>query len=478
MMKKIEVIGLGAGDIEQLPLGIYRKLTRTEGPVFVRTLNHPVIQTLEQEGIKFYSFDSYYESSDHFQTVYTKIVHTLLQEAKDQLIYYAVPGHPMLAEKTVQLLLDQTEIDIKVIGGQSFLDDLFTSLEIDPIDGFQLLDATSFDREEVNYRTHIVFCQVYDPFVASHVKLTLLEDLAPEHEVIIIEAVGTADEKLMKIPLAELDRVMKLSNLTSVYIPPSLPEQLTHQFSTLRSVIRTLRGPDGCPWDKKQTHETLRQYAIEEVYELIDAINLKDDEGIVEELGDVLLQVMLHSQIGEDFGYFTIDDVIKRITTKMIHRHPHVFKSDSGKKSWEELKQEEKKGQEKELLLNSVIRHAPALEVAYQLQKKAASVGFDWDHVEDVWDKLKEEIIEFREVEKIEDETEMEKEFGDILFTFANICRFYRIHPELALHRTNEKFVSRFNEVERQVRSHEKTFDEMTLKQFDHFWEEAKRKEE
>src|SRR5690625_3593527 len=183
MEKKIEVIGLGAGDIKQLPLGIYRMLKQQKSPVFARTLKHPVIQTLQQEGITFHGIDSYYEKLKDFQSVYKEIVDTLLHKAKEQTVCFAVPGHRMLAEKTVQLLLEQTEVEIKIVGGQSYLDDMFTALQIDPIDGFQFLDATSFNRDDVNYQSHVIFCQVYDKFVASEVKLTLLEDLSPEHEI-------------------------------------------------------------------------------------------------------------------------------------------------------------------------------------------------------------------------------------------------------------------------------------------------------
>src|SRR5690625_3711924 len=365
MKNKIEVIGLGAGDIDQLPLGIYRKLKNSNNPIFVRTMNHPVIHSLLQDEVEFIGFDSYYEETDDFQIVYTNIVETLKKEAQDKTILYAVPGHPMLAERTVQLLLEQNELIVDIIGGQSYLDDLFTVLKIDPIEGFQLIDATSLQREEINYQAHVVFCQVYDQFIASDIKLMLLEDLSPEYEVTIVEAAGSMDERIMKLPLKELDRMMKIGNLTSVYVPPVAKNELTHQFTTLRSVIRTLRGPDGCPWDKKQTHESLREYALEEVYELIDAINREDDDGLIEELGDVLLQVMLHSQIGEDQGYFSIDDVIETITKKMIHRHPHVFGDHGNIKTWDELKQEEKGRAKNSCVLDSVIRHAAALQVAY-----------------------------------------------------------------------------------------------------------------
>lgn len=346
---KIEVIGLGAGDIKQLPLGIYEKLQDSQSRLFIRTADHPVIAELEQEqSLTYTSFDDIYEKHDQFEAVYEEIVDILLYEAEKSPIVYAVPGHPLMAEKTVQLLLAQTACEINVLGGQSFLDPLFASLQIDPIEGFQILDATSLTREDIQYNQHMIFVQLYDAFIASEVKLTLLEDLPEDHPVTVIDAAGSTKEKKVTIPLVQLDREVSFSNLATLYVPPTDPNTLQHTFPYLRDVIRSLRGENGCPWDKAQTHESLQKYAIEEVNELIEAIEKQDDEGIVEELGDVLLQVMLHSQIGEDDGYFTIDDVIRGISQKMIRRHPHVFGDAiatdmaSAKEIWEAAKKEEK----------------------------------------------------------------------------------------------------------------------------------------
>lgn len=474
MKKLIEVIGLGAGDIEQLQLGIYRKLIAQETTLFVRTADHPVIQDLAAEGVRYQSFDAEYENNDQFADVYETIVARLLQEAKRATVLYAVPGHPMLAERTVQLLLEQTEVEVKIIGGQSYLDDLFTVLKIDPIEGFQFVDATAFARDELNYSQHLIFCQVYDSFTASEVKLALLEDLPADFEVKLVEAVGTSLEKITVIPLEELDRIAGVSNLLSVYVPPVPREKLKHHFTTLRQVIATLRSEDGCPWDRRQTHESLRPYALEEVYELIDAINREDDEAIVEELGDVLLQVMLHSQIGEDNGYFTVEDVIHSVTKKMIHRHPAVFSNDTSAKTWDELKREEKPETKDDYMLTSVIKEAPALQVAAKLQSKAARVGFNWQSVAEIWEKFKEEKAEFHEALSESNTAEMENEFGDLLFVLANIANFYQINPEIALQKTNEKFIYRFTFIEKRLREQGLTVQEARPEQLEEYWQVAK----
>jgi tetrapyrrole methylase family protein/MazG family protein len=479
MTNKIEVIGLGASDLDQLSLGIYRKLSDYKKTIFVRTKEHPVVKALEKEGVVFESFDSYYEREDQFEDVYQHIVETLLEKAQEKSIIYAVPGHPMLAEQTVQLLLGKKEIEIEIIGGQSFLDDLFTSLKIDPIEGFQFVDGTSFERNQLNYEQHIIFCQVYDRYIASEIKLALLEDLPADYLVTIIEAAGSTEETVKSIPLLELDHSLETSNLTSLYIPPVSRDLLNHTFPRLREVIATLRGPNGCEWDRSQTHETLREYFIEEVYEVIHAIDSGDDESIIEELGDVLLQVMLHSQIGEDAGYFTVEDVIRGITDKMIHRHPDVFNPSSGDitKSWDELKQIEKEDDQSSVF-SDVPKSFPSLLKAYKIQKKAAKVGFDWDNTDDVWLKLDEEISEFKEAVALRDQDDIEDELGDIIFVLANLARHYKVNPELALHQTNQKFITRFEYIENKLAENGIQLTDSSFEEMDRYWDEAKRKEE
>lgn len=479
LKNKITVIGLGAGDLEQLPLGVYRALIQTKDSIYVRTLDHPVITSLEKEGVSFQSFDTYYEEEDLFEEVYNRIVKTLLKKATEKSIVYAVPGHPMLAEYTVQLLLQQDDIAIEIKGGQSYLDDLFTSLKIDPIDGFQFLDGTSFERNQINYKQHIIFCQVYDRYIASEVKLALLEDLPADYVVTIVEAAGSNQEVITEVQLEELDRSIEMSNLTSVYIPPVPKKLLNHQLSNLREVIATLRGPGGCEWDQAQTHESLRPFLIEETYELIDAIEAEDDEMIIEELGDVLLQVMLHSQIGTDAGYFTIDDVIKGITTKMIHRHPHVFSDNLNKitMTWDELKQVEK-GKQEETILAGIGKSLPSLSKAQKIQAKAALVGFDWDSVNDVWLKLDEELKEVQEAVKLKDKKAIKDELGDVLFVLANLARHYDIDSELALNHANTKFTRRFSHIEKRLAEQEKDINHTSLQEMDSYWDEAKGKED
>jgi tetrapyrrole methylase family protein / MazG family protein len=483
-MHKITVAGLGAGEMDQLPLGVYKQL-KGKRNIYLRTEHHPVVAQLKEEGFAFESFDSVYEQHDSFEKVYTEIVKQLKEKAKDNEILYAVPGHPLVAEKTVQLLIEDSEqegFELDIIGGQSFLDPLFAAVKADPIEGFQLLDGTDLNLEDIKMDQHLIIGQVYDAFVASDTKLTLMELYPYDYKVKIVTAAGTKNELVKTIPLVELDREVQLNNLTSLYVPPVAEMAMKYkQFSTFRHIIARLRGPGGCPWDIEQTHHSLKKYLIEETYELLEAIEEEDTDHIIEELGDVLLQIMLHAQIGEDEGMFTINEVIEAVAEKMVRRHPHVFgdvtveTSDDVKANWETIKKAEKGEQEKPLL-KGIAKGYPSLMKAYEFQKKAAKVGFDWELADDAWEKVNEEIEEFRVEAAKGDKHTQASEFGDLLFSLVNIARFYKIHPEEALAMANNKFFNRFSYVEQRVKGSRKSFEEFSLDELDQFWNEAKAK--
>jgi tetrapyrrole methylase family protein/MazG family protein len=349
------------------------------------------------------------------------------------------------------------------------------------------LDGTNLSPDDLHITQHMIIGQVYDAFSASDVKLTLMEKLPDDYEVYIVTAAGSSQEKVTKCALFELDRQMELSNLTSVYVPPVKDEALRYrEFSKLRRVIAELRGPDGCPWDKKQTHESLKKYLIEEAYELIDSIDEGDDEGMVGELGDVLLQVMLHSQIGEDEGMFTIDDVIEGITAKMIRRHPHVFGDVevNGEEdvlvNWQKIKEDEKGGETKALksILDGIEKSLPNLLRAEEYQKRAAKVGFDWDEVSEAWKKVREEVQELEEeiLSPNRDVQRIKSELGDLFFALVNISRYYDIQAEEAVYKANQKFHQRFTYIEECIQRADKKFEDYTLEELDSYWDEAKAK--
>jgi len=255
----------------------------------------------------------------------------------------------------------------------------------------------------------------------------------------------------------------------------------TSGISTLLAVIHRLRGPDGCPWDREQTLATLRPFLLEECYELLDAIDGGDADHHAEELGDVLLQVLLQAQIRAEQGDFTFDDVATRLADKLVHRHPHVFGdrtvsgSDEVVRNWEALKADEK--QERRSVLDGVPRHMPSLQRSQRIQSRAARVGFDWDEVDDVMAKIEEELGEIREAMAEGDDAHVEEEVGDLLFAVVNLSRFLKINAELALDRTVAKFITRFRSVEAGLAARGRSVQDATLAEMDALWDEAKREE-
>jgi len=247
----------------------------------------------------------------------------------------------------------------------------------------------------------------------------------------------------------------------------------------LQSIMKVLRSPEGCEWDKKQTHETLKKSLIEEAYEVNQAIDNDDIDELIEELGDVLLQVVFHSQIGEEEGFFNLGDITSAICKKLIHRHPHVFKNENidmneFDKTWEDLKREEKGETTVTEGLKRIPAYLPALMKAQKIQKKAALVGFDWDNIEDVHKKVKEEYKELLDECKSGNIKYIKEELGDLLFSIVNLARFLKVDPEEALNMTNAKFIKRFDFVEQGAIKLNKRLEDMTLEEMDKLWEKAK----
>lgn len=248
----------------------------------------------------------------------------------------------------------------------------------------------------------------------------------------------------------------------------------------LIDIMKVLRSGEGCPWDREQTHESLKRYLIEETYEYLEAVDMDDKKNMCEELGDVLLQIVFHAQIAAENGDFSIEDVIDGVCDKMIHRHPHVFgdvtaeTSNEVLKNWEEIKKEEKGSKNQTSVLESVPKNLPALMRSYKVQQKAAQVGFDWDNTSYVFDKIREEIDELEAEYKKSEAEAMEDELGDVLFSIVNLSRFLKVHPELSLSRSTNKFITRFEYIEKRAGELGRKINDMTLVEMDKLWEEAK----
>ena len=251
-------------------------------------------------------------------------------------------------------------------------------------------------------------------------------------------------------------------------------------FKKLTEIVDTLMGENGCPWDKVQTRESLKPYLVEEAYETLEALDNNNPEEIKEELGDLLYQVLFHAKISENKNEFNITDVVESISHKMVHRHPHVFKEENLETpeevvtQWEEIKSKEKGKANRESVLDGIPPYLPGLLRAQKLQKKAAKQGFDWDKIDDVFDKLDEEVAEFKEAVLSGKETDMTSELGDIIFVLVNIAKFKKIDAEEALRATNNKFIKRFQYIEAEVTKRGKTLKETSLEELEKYWQKAK----
>lgn len=253
-----------------------------------------------------------------------------------------------------------------------------------------------------------------------------------------------------------------------------------YSFERLIEIMEILRGENGCPWDREQTHESIKYDTIEETYELVEAINNKDDANIVEEIGDLLLHVVFHTKIGEDEGRFTMEDVLKSIIDKMIRRHPHIFEderaanSEEVLKRWDEIKIVEKGIQTHTENLKGVPKAMPALIRAHKVQKKAAKIGFDFENIKQLLDKLHEEIEEVQEAISSKNIIRIEDELGDLLFQTVNITRFFELNAEKTLTNATEKFINRFEGIEELASAKGIKLDDLSLTQMDKLWDEVK----
>lgn len=478
----VTIVGLGPGSFNLLTVETW-DILRTSKSVYLRTAKHPTVEELRRREVLFFSYDYLYEEKADFEEVYNAIAADVIGRAvKGEQVVYAVPGSPLVAEKTVGLIRELAaarQVPVRIIPGMSFLEVLYARLEIDPISGVTVLDSADIDQLPRGINTALIVTQVYSGQVASEAKLALMELLPDDYEVLLIRNLSLEDEEIRPIALYELDRQSDIDHLTSLYVPAR--EQRAAEFSLdpLIGVMARLRSPDGCVWDLEQTHASLRRYIVEEVYEVLEAIDNEDAEALCEELGDVLLQLVFHARIAEECGAFTMQNVVDEVTGKMIRRHPHVFGSITVQDAaevvlnWDQIKQKEK-GAARKSVLDGVSPGLPSLMRSFKIQAKAAKVGFDWNNIGPVWDKLVEEWQELKEAVTVGDKEATEGEFGDFLFAAVNLARFLQIEPETALNRTNNKFINRFSYIEGKVKQLGLVWKDLDLAKLDEFWDEAK----
>lgn len=482
MFTGITLLGLGPGGAKYLTQEAWHILERAE-EIYLRTEQHPTVSELPAH-LRQISFDHVYEQAQNFESVYAHIIEKVLRLGqRSEGVIYAVPGHPFVAEATCPEIARRAQLEgipVMIVDGVSFLEPTFRTIGLDAFPHCALVDALELVSAHVPpfpSSAPALIAQLYSSAVAADVKLTLMAVYPDEHPVKLIHAAGTDNELVESLALFEIDRSSYVGSLTSLYLPALGP---TTSFEAFQEIIAHLRAPDGCPWDREQTHQSLRSHLMEESYELLSALDEDNPNAICEELGDLLLQVVLHAQIASEYGDFSMADVLHGIHTKIVNRHPHVFSGLELKdvngvlENWERLKAAERiaNGKSEESLLDGVAKALPALIQAEEYQKRAARVGFDWPEVQGVIDKVCEEIEELRAAT---DEKTRSAEFGDLLFAIVNLARWYSIDAESELRTANARFRGRFSTIEQAARAQGRSLVDLSLEEMDALWEMAKR---
>lgn len=481
-MGEITIVGLGPGEFGFITLDTWDKIKQA-ATLLLRTAKHPTVAEIKKREIAFESYDTVYTEKETFEEVYRSIAANVVERAqKGEDIVYAVPGSPLVAERTVVLIRDlaaERQVKLTILPGMSFVEVLYVKLGVDPIDGLTIIDSADLETLPPDLATALVITQVYNQQVASDTKLSLMETYPDDYEITLVRNLGLPDEAIYTLPLYELDRQTGIDHLTSVYIPACEAKQKRFEMKPLTDIMKILRSPGGCPWDIEQNHQSLRRNIIEEVYEVIEAIDLENSKLLCEELGDLLLQIVFHARMAEEAGSFSMQDVIDGITEKLIRRHPHVFGDitvkDAGEVvlNWDAIKKIEKAAERKSVL-DGVPKDLPSLMRAYKLQHKAAKVGFDWADIGPVWDKVTEELNELKEAVLEKDQKHIEEELGDLLFSIVNVSRFLKVDAEIALNRANYKFLTRFLYIEEQVQAKSLKWENVDINRLNVLWNEAK----
>jgi tetrapyrrole methylase family protein/MazG family protein len=480
----ITLVGLGPGDPQQLTRQAW-EILRAAPEIYLRTRQHPTAAGLPPEA-RVFSFDELYENGERFEAVYAQIVTRILALGRrPQGVVYAVPGHPFIAEATgpeIARRARQEGLPVRVVEGLSFLEPTLTALGLDPFPHTALVDALELG--SAHYppfptSAPAIIAQIYSRYVASEVKLTLTAVYPDEHPVMLVHGAGTAQASVEALPLYQIDRSPQIGLQTSLYLPALGPATSLESF---QEIVAHLRAPDGCPWDRKQTPQSLRPHLLEEAYEVLSALDAEDPRALGEELGDLLLMVTMLAQISSEYGDFTMADVIRGVHTKIVRRHPHVFgdlklKDEEGVlRHWEQLKAAERaaNGEAPKGLLDGVALALPALSQAQEYQARAARVGFDWPDVAGVWQKISEELEEIR---RAPDAGQQAAEVGDLFFAAVNLARHYKVDAESALREANARFRRRFGYIEAAARRENRLLQEYSLEELDGLWEAAKRQE-
>ena len=421
----ITILGLGPGDPHVLTLQARDALERAS-EIFLRTREHPTVRALPPH-YKIHSFDHLYETLKDFDAIYSAIAAEIVARGERGDVLYAVPGNPLFGEISVHKILAlarEKGIATRLIAGLSFVDAACAALALDPLArGLQIADATDLARQHFPHLDPdqpVLVGQIYNRAVAGDCKLTLLALYPPDHPVTLVDAAGTSRQTVETMPLAELDHTEAFGLLTTLYVPP-LPR--ASSVNALAEVIARLRAPDGCPWDREQTHQSVRKDFLEECYEVLETLDDGDLPHLREELGDLLFHVLFQAQIASESGEFLLSDLTADIAEKLVRRHPHVFgdvtakDADAAIESWEGVKRKENGGKVKPI--SSIPRGLPALARAQKIARRGR-VPADLHDVS-------------ARVEKLPRVRDRQKALGEILFALAAYAAEKHLDAESAL---------------------------------------------
>jgi tetrapyrrole methylase family protein / MazG family protein len=469
---RVVVVGLGPGDPALLTLAAVAAIERVPRR-FVRTARHPTSAAVPDAS----SFDAVYDAAADLDQVYEAIVAALVEAAAAHgEVLYAVPGSPVVAERSVELLRADPRVDVEILPALSFLDLAWARLGVDPVArGVRVIDGHRFAVEAAGQTGPLLVAQC-DSRLLSDIKLSL-DARGPE--VTVLQRLGLPDEEVRSVAWDDLDRSVTPDHLTCLWIPKLAPP-VAAELTRFEELVRTLRSR--CPWDREQTHRSLTRHLLEETYEVLEAIEAlgPDGEGaehLEEELGDLLFQVVFHATLASEDGWFTLADVARRIHDKLVHRHPHVFgdvEADTAGQvmtNWEQIKRAEKG---RTSAMEGIPGNLPSLLYAHKVQRKAASVGFDWPGVKGAWPKIAEEAAEL-EAAMTASEAAVVEELGDLLFAVVNVSRHLNVDPEAALRAATAKFRDRFEAVERLAEARGQQLSQLDLAGLDALWDEVKR---
>lgn len=481
MAPRVVVVGLGPGDPTLVTEQTRRAIASTK-PRYLRTSIHPSAHLVLDAPGGAESFDHRYDDADSFDDVYRSIVEDLVDAASEHgQVLYAVPGSPLILERTVARLRTDPRIETTILPAVSFLDDVWRALNIDPVESsVQLIDGHDFARAAAGLQGPLLVAHTHANWVLNDMKLSI-DDPAPDTLVVLLHHIGLPDERIVTTTWADMDRTLEADHLTSLFIP-RLTTPVGSELIAFHALARTLR--EQCPWDREQSHQTLVRYLLEEAYEVVDAIDKLDpddpttDVDFIEELGDLLYQIEFHATIAEQEGRFTMADVARSVHDKLVSRHPHVFgdatahDAEQALQSWEDIKQAEKPHRVGPF--DGVIEAAPSLAFANKVQSRAARIGFDWPSIDGALDKITEETDEVRTAISANDLDSVTGEIGDLLFSIVNVARHLDIDPETALRRAVLKFRQRVLDVQELATEQGREMGLMSLEELDRLWEMVK----